>query len=762
MRRTRAGWLVVLAAVLGVTPAASAQTQVGGMNVEGEVEAGVRAFIERPSRNERAKFEEYRDITQGPILQELRLRIFRPDGSYSAEIEGSKWGQEDQEFSLRAGRLGLWQFGFDWDQTPHVFSTNARSMFIETSPGVLTLPAPRPVLPGAGNDYNQARELGEIGTRWDTARIFIGLTPTPDLELRAEYTRIHKGGNRITSLGFGSPGVNAVEVAEPVDQTIDDFRLRGELAREQWQVQFGYTLSIFRNSLNKLIVDNPCSDGTAGAKCAGGDGDVDTTAGFLAPPARGQMALPPDNMAHTFNIAGGANLPLRTRLNASAGYSLQLQNQSFLPHTINPVVDGHVDLALPQNSLNGNVQTFLANVSATSRPLRPLTLRAKYRFYDFHDLSDEPIFPGHVVNDRPVDIDPTAAFAAGPTMDDRRAGRFAYSKHNADLDARWQVLRPVALTLGTGWERWDRNRYREVEKSDELYAKAAVDVTPFDWLLARMTYRPSFRRIERYNTRAHIEHVVDEDDAALNQGQSLLLRKLDESERDRHRFDVTIQLAPFETLTVTPTASYRYDDYIASVLGLQAETSWSAGVDFSWAPIERASFSGGYVHERNKQKMRSRNRPVTGTVTFDFADFEWVSDIVDTVDTAWAGLKLALIPKVLDWTANGSYAYALGRQDTNNPVWPSSGTAAQNATARAKEMSAFQDTLIRLDTALRYHFLKQWTASLGYVFESFQKNDWRTDQIRPFVPGVTAIYLGNDLQNYAAHIVGVTMSYRFK
>ena len=47
--------------------------------------------------------------------------------------------------------------------------------------------------------------------------------------------------------------------------------------------------------------------------------------------------------------------------------------------------------------------------------------------------------------------------------------------------------------------------------------------------------------------------------------------------------------------------------------------------------------------------MRSRSRPVTGTTTFDFVDFDWISDLDDTVHTADAGVRAALIPRVLDF-----------------------------------------------------------------------------------------------------------------
>ena len=78
-------------------------------------------------------------------------------------------------------------------------------------------------------------------------------------------------------------------------------------------------------------------------------------------------------------------------------------------------------------------------------------------------------------------------------------------------------------------------------------------------------------------------------------------------------------------------------------------------------------------------------------------------------------------------------------------------------------MPAFEDNLFRLDTGLRYHFSKAWTLGFAYAFESFTKHDWRTDTLNPFLPGVvSSIWLGNDVKNYTAHIVALTLGYRFK
>ena len=736
MRRLLAGVPLVGLLTLGAASEAPAQVSLGGLNLSGEIEAGPIYYLEEPSKSRKAKFEEYRDMTQGLWLNNLSLRLFTPDDAYETTLSGYKWGYEDQNFQLSAGRIGVWQFNFEWDQLPHVYSTNSRMLAVETRPGVFDLPTPRPAL----SAYNTAKEIDEISQRWDTAKMGARFSISPDSEITAEYTRIHKHGDKPFSLAFGSPGNQFMEVLEPVDQQIHDFRVKYSMARENFQFQIGYGLSIFRNEFDRVLAANPCF-GPAASPCGG----TDTV-------PSGQISLPPDNQAHSINLAAGMNLPMRTRLTANINYSVHLQNDEFLPHTINQTVlnapANAADLRLPQDSLNGNVQTVLVNLMATSRPLPKLTLSGKYRYYDMFDVSDTIHFNRTVVNDRSV----------GPS---RRAGRWDYSKQNAELGARYQLLPELNVGTAVGWERWDRNFHREVQDSDEFYAKATVDVTPYDWLLVRGTYRPSFRRISGYDTHAHADHTVNEDGAAAAQGQSVLLRKFDEGERNEQRFDLFVQLTPFEGVTITPSGSYRYDDYINSKLGLQEETSYSLGVDVTWSPHERFAFSVGYVHDHTNQKMRSRSRPVTGTTTFDFKDFEWVSNIKDTYDTIYAGVKMIVLPGVLDWSVGANYATSVGRLNTYNPVVPASGTAAQDAAATAMPFPATEDQLIRLDASVSYHFWKQWTATFGYAFESFQKNDWRTDRLMPFQPGSTAIWLGDDDRNYTAHIVGVRLGYRF-
>ena len=109
-----------------------------------------------------------------------------------------------------------------------------------------------------------------------------------------------------------------------------------------------------------------------------------------------------------------------------------------------------------------------------------------------------------------------------------------------------------------------------------------------------------------------------------------------------------------------------------------------------------------------------------------------------------------------------NYSTSLGRVETRNPTAPVSGSTAQNNSAKAQRFPAFEDSLVHLEAALIYHFLKNWSAKVGYMFEMFDNNDWRTNTLNPFVPGVSSIWLGNNLRDYTAHMMGLSVSYHFK
>jgi MtrB/PioB family decaheme-associated outer membrane protein len=772
-RGTARGLLAAAIALLVTAAVAFAQTEPAktddsgwkGWEIEGYGEAGLRFLPEDPNHKKDAKFEEYRDINQGLYLEDLRIRLYRPDEKYSVEISGKDWGLQTQEFHLLGEQLGVWQAGFDWDQMRHIYSTTARTLETEVSEGVWKLPASRPTLPFWNN---AAGGLGDVGVRWDTAHVFFKTSPTQELDVLADYTRIHKDGERPQGMAFGSPGGIFLQILEPINQTIHDFRLRTSWVTEQWQLQFGYTLSLFVENDPFLRADNPCNpiSSVPPASSFGACPAVGTTAQF------GTMSLPPSNQAHTVSLSGGVNLPMRTRLNANASYSLRFQDDPFLQQTYsNSLSLSTPSVRLAAKSLGGDVQIGLLNLTLTSRPLpAPVTFTTKYRLYSFNDWSRQPSFEGYLLNDQSTVTSP------GPGPEPFRSVRESYTKQNADLDARWKLAESLALTVGTSWEEWKRSYVREVPTSDEFFAKAAVDITPNDWLLIRATYTPSFRRISQYQTNAQREAENNAPPGEGNGGsttapvQSYLLRKFDESDRDSQRAELMVQVTPLEGLAFTPSFNYRWDKYLdpgftmGNMLGLQNQVTWSAGMDATWTPSKRLSLETGYMYESNFQKMQSRNRYITAPGIGDTPAANWISDMTDTVQTVHLSAKAALIPDKLDLKLTANYSYALGTVETRNPNLAGANniSPAVNGNTLAQRFPAYTDSLLRLEAALMYRLTKNLTAKLYYIYETYNQHDWQTDTLNPFLPGVPSIYLGSNTNNYAAQIVGATLRYKFE
>src|SRR5450432_4070612 len=111
----------------------------------GFIEFGGRGFVNDPQRdghifqggNSLAKFYEYRDLRPGPFGD-----FFAATGSGNGLYEIDAWGQNvgyrDQRYEAYLSKAGEQYFNFMWDQTPHVYSTSASTLF-NTSGNALTL-----------------------------------------------------------------------------------------------------------------------------------------------------------------------------------------------------------------------------------------------------------------------------------------------------------------------------------------------------------------------------------------------------------------------------------------------------------------------------------------------------------------------------------------------------------------------------------------------------------------------------------------------
>lgn len=739
---------VTMIAVFGSMAPAGA-VDLWDYRLNGEAEIGWGFLVNDLSDRERGKFEEYSGTDSG-LQNYLYLQMLSKDGLYLHEIEADRAGDDDQRFFLHSARSGLYSFEFEWNQIPHVLSTNARWFDRKVRPGVFVLPTPRPAL----SDYNNAPYVDDVSVQWDIARFGFTVTPTPDMDIMTEYRYTSKDGYRPKGVSFGDYTDPFREILQPVRYTDHDVHLTAGWNKKDYQLLMGYHFSLFKNDLASMIVENPAAADTS---AAGG---------------KAQVSLPPDNMENSLSLSGGWNLPYRSRVNVSFSYGWRVQDEPFLPFSIYDTTVIPSNATVPQSSLHGDVQTLNFFISGNSRPLDPLTLRASYRLYQYEDNSNDLFFRSFVLNDREVE------------NDGRLALRYPFTKHDARFDAKWQFQWPVTLDLGYNWQRMDRQGdiYQQVPTMDEHIPKLSLDVKPLDWLLLSASYSHSLRRTSgktsnldllpanhppiKTSTNCFLCHSytsapgttlsllppghpsVNSTDcsschsspptvSATGVGRALT-NQFNMSDLDRDRAEITLELTPADRLVLIANYSLVYENYLHSDYGILDNNGWSAGLNVSWRPLERLGFNFGYQHE--ELKVRQRVDPGSPGVPFDPGPYLTTRDTIDTF--TFRG-ELGIIPQKLDLESRATLSFA--RSNFYNSNLP---TMENNWTQYA--------------TYLKYRYKKNWLLKLGYIYEQYDCSDAYQRYVEPYPPGNgDDLYLGDYYRDYSAHIIALSLRYRF-
>jgi MtrB/PioB family decaheme-associated outer membrane protein len=792
--------------------------QLTGLDVEG----GYR-FIggDRSS----AKFQEYRVLQESPYFDHAAFSLETKDKKRYVEFYTFDPFKNDQSYNLRAGKYGDYEMEIFWDQIPHVMSTTGRTAFgtirndstadfalgLSSAERLAVQNASATAPPGGASPkallltglLNSRAAAVDLGFTTSKGGLKLKYNLTESMDLGVKYTYTEKEGTIPLGPGFGSPGGNIVELPAPVFNQTHLAEAKLQYARPGWNIGGGYTGSFFNQGINNITFDNPL---------------------FVTPPTptnpnnstQGLSTMDPSNQAHNVFLTGGISLPLRTRITGKFSYGWRLQDDPFVQHTINPAllaqtpgspgnpcpgVTTSTCLQLPRSSLDADIRTTLATFNISSRPFAlPLTLSGGYRYFDYDDQTQEVLFQSHVVRD------------LGPVVVGSEVNApFSYTKHNANLNAGYQLLSNLNLKLGYEWERWERNPdHREVPNSDEHTLKTSLDYSPLDWLLLRAAYRRGWRSVDKYNTQAHEAHVVGDIEGETfeleKQGQSPLGRKFDEANRTRDRVELLASITPLESLNFTVIYSLLHDDFDksrppqdpfndTSPLGLQESTGWSISGDLAYSPFKWLSLFVNYTREEFRYDQLSRSRPVINlgtpsaaiapgcdpgsspnTVGCDFPDFNWRSVNTDTIDTYGVGADISLIPNRLAFKLTWSFSDADTIIRSFNPVTPFSGQpvgtggspapANQRGTATAVNFPTDNTNLHTLIAALRYKLTKNWSLKGEYRWEQFRETNFQTDTIGltglAGLPATTDVFLGaRFVQDYDAHIGAVTLRYSF-
>jgi MtrB/PioB family decaheme-associated outer membrane protein len=684
-----------------------AQIDVGDYTVSGSAEVD---GLPRTFSGDKTRFEQYRDVPESVVVPQLDLSIQSKKNDYFLEFNGGQVGREDQNYRLRYGRYGLFNIELEWDQIPAAFNIdNARTPY-NMNGGTYTLgsrPTSDNPITFANwiNDPNNTSPinldlLNKIG------KISINYTPTPGWTFTGKYWQQNTDGKRAIAFPFGSgSSSNIAELAEPIDYQTHNIELGGEYAGKGWSLGLRYNGSIFHNSISTLVFDNPAAIGPGCIDAAA----VNYTTG--RGPCRGRVDLYPSNQAHTFSMVGTASLPLKTQFLGTVSYGWRLQNDSFLPFTINSAI---ANPTLSRNSLDGDVRPTMVNLTLVNNFINNLNLKAYYRFYDLDSKTNSVSTPATVRNDQSTG-----------TSDWTQVGPYQYSKNTAGFQTSYNFTNWLTGKFNVNWDRLHRDipqipSGNEALNSNETKIGPTFDIKPVSWLLLRASYQHSWRSDPGYTPEDGREAYFL---AARNQ----------------QKVSLFTDISPWDTLSFHAGFDFTGDNYPEGAFGVESARGYSPSVGFLYSPVDWLKFFGDYNFDRTRW-----NQNYNATIR---------SHGIDRVNTFSLGSDMDLIKNLLG--LHMQYGFSQGFSqivNNNNNRWPDNS-------------NTWQELLTRLE----YKVHKNVALQVGYYFNKFHSKDYGVDIMRLWMGNfdtntgiLRSVFLGDQFKgSYTAHVAILGLKLNF-
>ena len=552
--------------------------------------------------NTRSLFGQYNGLRKDDAYLLLDLDFVRRDdatGTWTI-FEGRDLGLDTREVRFLQQRQGDWKFYGEYSGLvryyPRTINTSLQGAGT-TTPTVTLLPV---IGTGSNLDLKTERKAVSLGgEKWIT----------PNLMFEATFKNEDKDGARIFGKGFTCPsgaaptpvctalaaGANQwalLLLPEPINSTTRQFEAKLNYIGDKFAVTAGYYGSFYNNdngSLSPTVMGN--LNNPLGHPM-GTDGSVPLTAG-LRNILQLPMALPPDNQAHQFYLSGNYAFTPTTRGTFKFAYTHATQHDNFASN-------GFADGPAGVNDYGGVVNTTLAQLGLTARPMPKLSLSANLRYEDRKDESPLALYNVEGVN----------RFTNGT---------YSLKKTSGKLEGSYQLPANLRGTVGIDYEALDRGQLSSPECIDLGDGNCQGDsVAGISGLRAKThetSYRAELRRAMSETFSGAISYVHSDrdgsswlkpnalpatgvtpvsDEAIFNRTAIFPFIFMD---RKRDKVKLSADWSPMDRLSLQFMAEDGKDKYSApTTKGLRDTAMRLYGVDVSYAVSEAWKLSAYYTY----------------------------------------------------------------------------------------------------------------------------------------------------------------------
>ena len=647
-----------------------------------------------------ARYQRYQDQRDGLLFSNFRYSVAKPDGTWDFHARAENVGYRDQEFMGSFNRIGKLSLTGSWQQIPQFYSVDTMTPYTGTGGTLVLDDATQLAIQNAQtnlNAYIPQAPAFELHERRDIGRVDVVATPTPNLDVTANFTTQKHSGELPWGASFGFN--NDVEVALPYDSRANDFTIGTEWTNTRNMLRVAYTGSWFDNLAPTLVWDSPLR--------------LNDIAGT---PGRGRMSLWPSNSAQTVSVGGYTKLSQKTRLTGSFSYGLWSNDEPLEPFTINSAV---APIALPRANTDAEAHVFSTNLNLTSRTT-DWRFGARLRNYTYTNHMPVTSITDYVAYDGNVSTTPTG----GPDL-------YAHSRTNFDGDATWTKLMPFALTFGYSHNAGSYDA-RIIESGGENVIRVSADAVGSSWLTFRTQYE--------YGSRSG----SGLDETRLTEiGEHPEMRHYDVADRTRNRFTGQVDIVPSDAWTFSASTGILKDDFSNSFYGLQDSTGRTFSLAADFHQPNGLGAGGSYNFERYAGLQRSHEGD-NSDAQFNDPLRDWTADSTETVHYFSIYASPPRIGRNTEVRFSYDFSHAEGSYlqliPAGSPITP------------PNQLPNVFNKLQQLHLDVRHRLSTRLAASFSYLYEPLDIYDFAFDP--SVVNGIvqpSSLVMGYVYRPYTAH-----------
>lgn len=642
-RRSPSGLLLPWPELAATTGSATG----GGWRWSGEAELGALVVT---GDQFSAWSMQYKDLQTGPYLNNFLIRGQRPERARYFTAFGGAVGYEDQFYGLSTGRYNDWSLELSYNEIPHFFTGDYRSLWDGVGTGNLRLhpgltPGNTPTV--ELQDSLMAIDAEDLSIVRHTGGLRFDKYLTDRWRFFGSYSKEHRDGARPfgAAIGwFGPVGLNNIEIPEAIDY--DTHQIRGGLsyADDLSSLNLEVQLSMFRNNVDTLRFESPFRVTNLGTSFDSGTFD-----------------LYPDNDYYNLRAEYARNFPslYNARFTSLVSWSRMKQDDKLIPSTEYSLIGGalngvptgnawNTSASLSQDSAEAEIDSWLLDFGLSLRPTSKLGLRGKVRYRSLDNKSDylacNPLtgqwgrltlngsgggsiaFPDTVNGNNPLGTDPNAYDQVGCNLDAAialglvpAAGNvvigsvpYEYARLNIELGGDYRLGRGQVLDARLMREEYHRE-HRERDKTWENSLKLGYTNRTFDFGTLRLHATYGQRRGDDYDLNvndAYLSAVFGP--APFAAGTNVAswlrapygLRKFDIADRDQLELDGRFTWIARPDLNLGLGLNYDHSDYPNSDWGrTDSQRKLGANLDLNWQPSADLGLWAFYGYQRGQIKQ---------------------------------------------------------------------------------------------------------------------------------------------------------------